>query len=148
MGSGTARNGTNWGHWHEDFEEDRRLARPLLEWRQGFGAGPPRAARGVGPQPERVDHDRDRDLRAHQHARRSSRTACSPAQELGLPLVEVSIPLGCPNETYDARMHEVFASERLGQVTQVAFGDLFLEDVRAYREGRLGAAGKRGLFPL
>jgi len=70
------------------------------------------------------------------------------AQELGLPLVEVSIPLGCPNEIYDARMHEAFASERLGQVTEVAFGDLFLEDVRAYREGRLAAAGKRGLFPL
>ena len=70
------------------------------------------------------------------------------AQELGLPLVEVSIPLACPNEVYDARMHEAFASERLRQVAEVAFGDLFLEDVRAYREGRLAAAGKRGLFPL
>jgi uncharacterized protein (TIGR00290 family) len=70
------------------------------------------------------------------------------AQELGLPLVEVSIPLACPNEVYDARMHEAFASERLGQVAEVAFGDLFLEEVRAYREGRLAAAGKRGLFPL
>jgi diphthamide synthase (EF-2-diphthine--ammonia ligase) len=45
-------------------------------------------------------------------------------------------------------MHEAFASERLGQVTEVAFGDLFLEDVRTYRETRLAAAGKRGLFPL
>jgi uncharacterized protein (TIGR00290 family) len=70
------------------------------------------------------------------------------AQELGLPLIEVSIPLACSNETYDGRMHEAFASERLGQVTEVAFGDLFLEDVRAYREERLAAAGKRGLFPL
>jgi uncharacterized protein (TIGR00290 family) len=70
------------------------------------------------------------------------------AQELGLPLIEVSIPPACPNETYDARMHEAFASERLGQVTEVAFGDLFLEDVRTYREARLAAAGKRGLFPL
>jgi uncharacterized protein (TIGR00290 family) len=70
------------------------------------------------------------------------------AQELGLPLVEVSIPLACANEVYDARMHEAFASEKLRQVAEVAFGDLFLEDVRAYREGRLAAAGKRGLFPL
>jgi uncharacterized protein (TIGR00290 family) len=70
------------------------------------------------------------------------------AQELGLPLVEVSIPLACSNETYDARMHEAFDSERLGQVTEVAFGDLFLGDVRAYREERLAAAGKRGVFPL
>jgi diphthamide synthase (EF-2-diphthine--ammonia ligase) len=36
----------------------------------------------------------------------------------------------------------------LCEVEAVAFGDLFLEDVRAYREGRLAAAGKRGLFPL
>ena len=70
------------------------------------------------------------------------------AQELGLPLVEVSIPLACPNEIYDARMHEAFASEKLRPVAEVAFGDLFLEEVRAYREERLAAAGKRGLFPL
>ena len=70
------------------------------------------------------------------------------AQELGLPLIEVSIPLACVNETYDARMHAAFASERLDQVSEVAFGDLFLEDVRASRERRLAAAGKRGLFPL
>jgi uncharacterized protein (TIGR00290 family) len=70
------------------------------------------------------------------------------AQELGLPVVEVSIPLACSNETYDARMREAFASERLRQVAEVAFGDLFLEEVRAYREERLASAGKRGLFPL
>jgi uncharacterized protein (TIGR00290 family) len=70
------------------------------------------------------------------------------ADELGLPLVEVLIPPTCPNEVYDARMHEAFGSERLRQVEEVAFGDLFLEEVRAYREGCLAAAGKRGLFPL
>jgi diphthamide synthase (EF-2-diphthine--ammonia ligase) len=70
------------------------------------------------------------------------------AQELGLPLVEVLIPPSCANEVYDARMRDVFASERLRSVAEVAFGDLFLEEVRAYREGRLAAAGKRGLFPL
>jgi diphthamide synthase (EF-2-diphthine--ammonia ligase) len=45
-------------------------------------------------------------------------------------------------------MAEAFAAEPLSGVEAVAFGDLFLEDVRAYREGRLAAAGKRGLFPL
>jgi diphthamide synthase (EF-2-diphthine--ammonia ligase) len=45
-------------------------------------------------------------------------------------------------------MHEAFASERLRQVAEVAFGDLFLGEVRAYREERLASAGKRGLFPL
>jgi uncharacterized protein (TIGR00290 family) len=70
------------------------------------------------------------------------------AHALGLPLVELLIPPSCSNEIYEAHMREVLASERLGSVTEVAFGDLFLEDVRAYREERLAAAGKRGLFPL
>ena len=70
------------------------------------------------------------------------------AQELGLPLVEVLIPPACPNEVYEARMQEAFDSEALQDVGEVAFGDLFLEDVRGYREQRLAAAGKRGLFPL
>jgi uncharacterized protein (TIGR00290 family) len=70
------------------------------------------------------------------------------AEALGIPLVEVVIPPDCVNEVYDARMAEAFAAAPLAAVEAVAFGDLFLEDVRAYREGRLAAAGKRGLFPL
>jgi uncharacterized protein (TIGR00290 family) len=70
------------------------------------------------------------------------------ADALGLPLVEVLIPPGCANELYDARMSEAFASPSLRGVEEVAFGDLFLEDVRAYREARLAAAGRRALFPL
>jgi uncharacterized protein (TIGR00290 family) len=70
------------------------------------------------------------------------------AEVLGIPLVEVLIPSSCVNEIYDARMAEAFAAAPLFGVEAVAFGDLFLEDVRAYREGRLAAAGKRGLFPL
>jgi uncharacterized protein (TIGR00290 family) len=52
------------------------------------------------------------------------------------------------NDIYEARMRQAFACERLRDVGEVAFGDLFLEDVRAYREARLAEAGKRGLFPL
>jgi uncharacterized protein (TIGR00290 family) len=70
------------------------------------------------------------------------------AEALGIPLVEVVIPPSCVNEIYEARMEEAFAAAPLSGVEAVAFGDLFLEDVRAYREGRLAAAGKRGLFPL
>jgi uncharacterized protein (TIGR00290 family) len=70
------------------------------------------------------------------------------AEALGAPLVEVRIPPGCVNEVYEARMAEAFASPPLSNVEAVAFGDLFLEDVRAYREQRLAANDLRGLFPL
>jgi len=70
------------------------------------------------------------------------------AEALDIPLVEVVIPPGCVNEVYEARMAEAFASAPLSRVNEVAFGDLFLDDVRAYREARLAAAGKQGLFPL
>jgi uncharacterized protein (TIGR00290 family) len=70
------------------------------------------------------------------------------AEALGIPLVEVVIPPACVNEIYEARMAEALAAAPLSGVDAVAFGDLFLEDVRAYRQERLAAAGKRGLFPL
>ncbi len=70
------------------------------------------------------------------------------AEILGIPLVEVAIPPACVNAVYEARMAEAFATAPLSSVEAVAFGDLFLEDVRAYREERLAGAGKRGLFPL
>jgi uncharacterized protein (TIGR00290 family) len=70
------------------------------------------------------------------------------AEALGIPLVEVVIPPSCVNEIYEARMAGAFAAAPLTGVEAVAFGDLFLEEVRAYREERLAAAGKRGLFPL
>ena len=70
------------------------------------------------------------------------------AEALNIPLVEVGIPPACVNDVYEARMAEAFATAPLSGVEAVAFGDLFLEDVRAYREERLAAAGKRGLFPL
>jgi uncharacterized protein (TIGR00290 family) len=69
-------------------------------------------------------------------------------EALGVPLVEVVIPPFCINEVYEARMAEAFASPPLSEVEAVAFGDLFLEDVRAYREERLTATGRRGVFPL
>ena len=70
------------------------------------------------------------------------------ADALGLPLVEIFIPPTCSNGVYDGRMAQAFARPPLCAVEEVAFGDLFLEDVRAYREERLAAGGRRGLFPL
>jgi uncharacterized protein (TIGR00290 family) len=70
------------------------------------------------------------------------------AEVLGIPLVEVRIPPVCVNEVYEGRMAEAFGSAPLSGLDAVAFGDLFLEDVRAYREERLARIGKRSLFPL
>ena len=70
------------------------------------------------------------------------------ADSLGIPLVEVSIPPACSNELYEQKMAAAFEREPLEAVDAVAFGDLFLEDVRAYREERLEEAGRKGLFPL
>src|ERR1700729_791663 len=70
------------------------------------------------------------------------------AQLAGVPLVEVVIPVDCTNEIYEAQMAAAFASTPMASVEEVAFGDLFLQDVREYRENRLAAAGRRALFPV
>ena len=70
------------------------------------------------------------------------------AYSLGLPLEEVWIPKDASNEVYEARMKAVLRRHRDEGVEEVAFGDLFLQDIRAYREERLGQIGMRGLFPL
>lgn len=70
------------------------------------------------------------------------------AASIGIPLVEIPIPPACVNEIYEARMAEAFAVPPLRDVEAVAFGDLFLQDIRDYREQRLAASGRRGLFPV
>jgi uncharacterized protein (TIGR00290 family) len=70
------------------------------------------------------------------------------ADAVGLPLMEVRIPWPCPNEAYEAAMAAAMTSARERGITAVAFGDLFLEDVRRYREQRLAGTGLRPLFPL
>jgi uncharacterized protein (TIGR00290 family) len=70
------------------------------------------------------------------------------AEAVGLPLLEVRIPSPCPNELYEAAMAEALAAARGQGTTAVAFGDLFLEDVRRYREERMAGTGLRALFPL
>ena len=70
------------------------------------------------------------------------------ASEIGVPVVRVPIPPLCSDALYQARMRKALEDPRIAGVEHFAFGDLFLEDVRAYRESQLTAAGKRGLFPL
>jgi uncharacterized protein (TIGR00290 family) len=70
------------------------------------------------------------------------------ARALNLPVVRVDIPQDCSNEMYEARMSAALSDPRIADVDHYAFGDLFLEDVRAYREERLGAIHKQCLFPL
>jgi uncharacterized protein (TIGR00290 family) len=70
------------------------------------------------------------------------------AEAAGIPLVEVSIPAACPNEVYEARMSEALSAPPLDGVDTMAFADLFLEDIRAYREERLARVGKAAMFPV
>jgi len=70
------------------------------------------------------------------------------ARATGIEVVEVRIPLPCPNEVYEQRMAAALAAPPLDAVTEMAFGDLFLEDIRAYREERLHPTGRRALFPV
>ena len=72
------------------------------------------------------------------------------ADSLGLPLLEAVIPPTCTNERYDAVMRESLERARTAfpGLRRVAFGDLFLEDVRTYREARLALAEMEALFPL
>ncbi len=67
---------------------------------------------------------------------------------LGLPCLKVSIPSPCPNEVYAARMREATARLKQDGITHMVFGDLFLEDIRAYRAERLREAGMTGVYPL
>jgi uncharacterized protein (TIGR00290 family) len=60
----------------------------------------------------------------------------------------VRIPFPCPNEIYDARMAVAMEEVKAEGVTHVIFGDLFLEDIRAYRAAQLAKAGMNAVFPL
>jgi uncharacterized protein (TIGR00290 family) len=70
------------------------------------------------------------------------------AASLGLPLHQVLIPKDAGNDEYEAKMGEALALYRGLGVDTVAFGDLFLEDVRAYRDRLLAGHGMRGLYPV
>lgn len=66
----------------------------------------------------------------------------------GLPARKVRIPYPCPNEVYEREMAAAVARARDDGITHIVFGDLFLQDVRAYREKNLAGTGIAPLFPL
>jgi len=70
------------------------------------------------------------------------------ADSAALPLFTIPLPWPCSNEIYEARLRVAVDRAVKGGFTHVAFGDLFLEDVRKYREDRLAGSGLTPLFPL
>jgi uncharacterized protein (TIGR00290 family) len=70
------------------------------------------------------------------------------AEALGLPLYPVLIPFPCPNAIYEERMGQMVARLRAEGVSRIVFGDLYLEDIRSYREEKLRGTGMRPVFPL
>lgn len=67
---------------------------------------------------------------------------------LGLPCIKIPLPAACTNAVYETRMAGAMADIQSRGVQHIVFGDLFLEDIRAYREEKLAAAGMQGMFPL
>lgn len=67
---------------------------------------------------------------------------------LNLPALKVLIPSPCTNEIYETRMADACAAIKASGVHHLVFGDLFLADIRAYRERTLGAIGMTPIFPL
>lgn len=70
------------------------------------------------------------------------------ARAAGLPLWPVPIPWPCPNEAYERRMASAVAKAKAAGISRIAFGDLFLEDIRAYRIEKLKGTGIEPLFPV
>jgi uncharacterized protein (TIGR00290 family) len=70
------------------------------------------------------------------------------AESIGLPLRKVLIPKDCPNEIYEDRLAAALWEAKTQGIHHVAFGDLFLEDIRAYREKQMAALGLAPVFPV
>ncbi len=85
--------------------------------------------------------------RVSMHAVRQSLVEAQAAAA-GLPLCPVPLPWPCSNEDYEQRMRIVVGRAREAGVTHMAFGDLFLEDIRDYRIRQLSGSGIEPLFPL
>jgi uncharacterized protein (TIGR00290 family) len=85
--------------------------------------------------------------RVAMHAVRSELLRAQAAA-VDLPLWPVTIPWPCSNAQYEAAMAAIVGRARDAGISAIAFGDLFLQDVRRYREERLDGTGVRPLFPI
>jgi uncharacterized protein (TIGR00290 family) len=70
------------------------------------------------------------------------------AAAAGLPLRAVELPWPCSNEEYESRMADACRAAHADGIEAIAFGDLFLRDIREYRERKLAGSGLQPLFPL
>lgn len=70
------------------------------------------------------------------------------AEALGLPLKKIYIPKDATNAMYESRMRALLEEGLRERIDTVAFGDIFLEDLRQYREKNLAQLGMKGLFPI
>jgi uncharacterized protein (TIGR00290 family) len=70
------------------------------------------------------------------------------AEALGFPLDEIVIPQQCSNDIYEERMQQTLEKYQREGISSAAFGDLFLQDIRSYREERMARIGMKALFPL
>jgi uncharacterized protein (TIGR00290 family) len=85
--------------------------------------------------------------RISMHATRRD-LALKQAEAVGLPLETIELPDPCTNEDYDAIMRQFIAQAADRDIQCMAFGDLFLEDIRKYREEQLDGTGIEPIFPL
>jgi uncharacterized protein (TIGR00290 family) len=70
------------------------------------------------------------------------------AEAVGLPLHIIDLPYPCSNSQYEKKMEEFIEQSKRQEIEYVAFGDLFLEDIKEYREAKLSGTGITPLFPL
>ena len=89
-----------------------------------------------------TDHDR-----VSMHAVRRELVR-QQGERLDLPLRLLELPAPCSNDEYEARMSVLLGQARAEDVDRIVFGDLFLEDIRAYREAQLAGSGITPIFPL
>jgi uncharacterized protein (TIGR00290 family) len=120
-----------------------------MSWSSGKDSALARAtAREAGVEVTRllVTFNADADRVAMHAVRRALVEAQS--DRLGIPLFAVDLPDPCPNEEYEALMADAMSTARHDGITDVIFGDLFLEDVRAYRVAAMAGTGIRPTFPV
>ncbi|MBI4244128.1 MAG: adenine nucleotide alpha hydrolase [Planctomycetes bacterium] len=70
------------------------------------------------------------------------------AKSVELPIWKVDIPYPCPNNVYEQRMKEICSKAKQKRITRIIFGDIYLEDIRTYRETNLKSIGLKWYFPL
>ena len=120
--------------------------RVLLSWSSGkdcaWALHVLRRTEGVEVVALLTTEDESRERVAMHQVRRALLEAQREA--IGLPLLRVPLPSPCPNAVYEARMAAGLEEARAHGVDAVAFGDLFLEDIRAYREAKLAPTGTPG----